>query len=230
MTTSFEDETFLVTGGTGNVGPTVTDRLVERGADVVSTYVVEDEFESVSERAMNASDVSYYYADLTVPGDVREVREKIVERHGSVGGIVNLVGGFSMGGLEETDKEDLVGGFLTHAVTVYLTVKEFRSHLEKTDGAVVNFSSQGGLNPGEGTISYSLGKGAVHTLTQVLDHELSVRVNAVAPNVIDTPANRESWPEADFQEWTEPERVMDVVEFLLSGNSSTVSGQTIKID
>jgi len=59
-----QNSTVLVTGATGNLGPYVTDSLVDSGADVVGTYVTEDARASVDHRAEHAAQVSYHQVDL----------------------------------------------------------------------------------------------------------------------------------------------------------------------
>jgi NAD(P)-dependent dehydrogenase (short-subunit alcohol dehydrogenase family) len=56
-----------------------------------------------------------------------------------------------------------------------------------------------------------------------------VRANAIVPNVIDTPANRESMPDADFGKWVEPAEIARVVRFLCSADSSPISGDEIPV-
>ncbi|MDY7082344.1 MAG: SDR family oxidoreductase, partial [Halobacteria archaeon] len=103
-------------------------------------------------------------------------------------------------------------------------------YLEENEGVIVNFSSESGINPVPGAVAYSVAKGGVETLTRALNEELeNTRVNAVAPSVIDTPKNRETWHDADFSQWTDPEDVADVVEFLVSDDGEAVSGETVRL-
>lgn len=208
--------TLLVTGATGGVGPHITDHLVEKGAEVHGTYLYQEEKENAGKRAEH--EIQYHEVDLTDEEAVEELADEL-----DVDGVVNLVGGFSMGEIEDTSKDDLVNAFELHAATVFLVLKHFQPE------AAVNFSSKNALESSAGTIAYNVGKTAVKTVTETADAELDSRINAIAPTIMDTPANRESMPDADFEEWTPPGEVAKLVEFLLTGESSTVAGQTITI-
>jgi len=221
-----QNSTVLVTGATGNMGPYVTDALVDRGADVVGTYVTETEKEAIEESAEYADTVSYYQVDLTDQAAVDAFAETVADEHGSVDHIVGLAGGFSMGSVSDTDGDAFQAALNLHATTAFLTVKAFADHFGEQSGVVL-FSSDRAIDPVGGTLAYDVGKGAVRTLTESLDVELDARVNAVAPFLIDVPGNREAMPDADFSEWTAPEAIVGEVIHLLSNQG--VRGQIVQM-
>ncbi|MGQ4554630.1 SDR family oxidoreductase [Halobellus sp. GM3] len=218
--------TVLVTGATGNMGPYVTDRLADHGSDVIGTYVTETEGDDVETRAEHADAVSYHQVDLTDQAAVEAFAETVGDEHGSIDHIVGLAGGFSMGGVSDTDGGAFEAALNRHATTAFLTVKAFADHLSEQSGVVL-FSSDRAIEPVGGTLAYDVGKGAVRTLTESLDVELDARVNAVAPFLIDVPGNREAMPDADFSTWTAPEAVVDEVLHLLSNRG--VTGQIVQM-
>jgi NAD(P)-dependent dehydrogenase (short-subunit alcohol dehydrogenase family) len=220
-----QNSTVLVTGATGNMGPYVTDALVDSGADVVGAYVTDGTRDSVDDRAEYASQVSYHQVDLTDQAAVEAFAETVADDYGSVDHIVGLAGGFSMGSIDDTDADAFEAALNRHATTAFLTVKGFADHLDGRSGVVL-FSSDRALDPVGGTLAYDVGKGAVRTLTASLDVELDARVNAVAPFLIDVPGNREAMPDADFSEWTAPDAITDEVLHLLSNEG--VTGQVIQ--
>jgi len=220
-----QNSTVLVTGATGNLGPYVTDALVDSGADVVGTYVTEDARASVDHRAEHAAQVSYHQVDLTDQAAVEAFAETVADDYGSVDHIVGLAGGFSMGSIDDTDADAFEATLNRHATTAFLTVKAFADHLDGQSGVVL-FSSDRALDPVGGTLAYDVGKGAVRTLAESLDVELDARVNAVAPFLIDVPGNREAMPDADFSEWTAPDAITDEVLHLLANDG--VTGQVIQ--
>ncbi|WP_129116127.1 SDR family NAD(P)-dependent oxidoreductase [Halegenticoccus tardaugens] len=221
-----QHSTVLVTGATGNMGPYVTDSLVDSDADVIGTYVTEKARDEVATRAEHAEEISYYQVDLTDQAAVDAVAETITNEHGSVDHIVGLAGGFSMGGVSDTDGDAFQAALNRHATTAFLTVKAFADHLDEHSGVVL-FSSDRAIDPVGGTLAYDVGKGAVRTLAESLDVELDARVNAVAPLLIDVPGNREAMPDADFSEWTAPEAIVDEVLHLLSNEG--VTGQIVQM-
>ncbi|QIO25310.1 SDR family NAD(P)-dependent oxidoreductase [Haloarcula sp. JP-L23] len=221
-----QNTTVLVTGATGNMGPYVTDALIDRGADVVGTYVTESARDSVKTRAEYADAVSYHQVDLTDQAAVEAFAETVADDHGSVDHIVGLAGGFSMGGISDTDGDAFEAAFSRHATTAFLTAKTFADDLDEQSGVVL-FSSDRAIDPVPGTLAYNVGKGAVRTLTESLDVEIDTRVNAIAPFLIDVPGNREAMPDADFSEWTAPESIVDEVIHLLSNEG--VTGQVVQM-
>lgn len=220
-----QDATVLVTGATGNMGPYVTDELVNQGATVIGTYVTEPERTEAEEHGDQSGAVSYHQVDLTDQPAVEAFAETVHEEYGSVDHIVGLAGGFSMGGISDTDGDTFEAALSRHATTAFLTAKAFADHLDSQSGVVL-FSSDRALDPVGGTLAYDVGKGAVRTLAESLDIELDARVNAVAPFLIDVPGNREAMPDADFSEWTAPEAITDIVLHLLANEG--VRGQVIQ--
>ncbi|MBX0325266.1 SDR family oxidoreductase [Halomicroarcula sp. F13] len=221
-----QNATVLVTGATGNMGPYVTDALIDRGANVVGTYVTESARDGVETRAEYADAVSYHQVDLTDQAAVEAFAETVAGNLGPVDHIVGLAGGFSMGGINDTDGDVFEAALNRHAKTAFLTVKAFADHLNEHSGVVL-FSSDRAIEPVGGTLAYDVGKGAVRTLAESLDVELDGRVNAIAPFLIDVPGNREAMPDADFSEWTAPEAIVDEVLHLLSNEG--VTGQIVQM-
>jgi NAD(P)-dependent dehydrogenase (short-subunit alcohol dehydrogenase family) len=81
--------------------------------------------------------------------------------------------------------------------------------------------------------AYAVAKVALHALVRVLaleNREVGVRVNAVLPGTIDTPANRRAMPDADPSKWTAPGAVAEVVVFLLSRESAPTTGALVPVD
>ncbi|WP_152043313.1 SDR family NAD(P)-dependent oxidoreductase [Salinigranum salinum] len=216
------NQTVLVTGAAGNLGPYVISRLLDDGAEVIGTYL--------SDSDLNTDEypeaVTYYQADLTDQVAVESLAETVNADHGGVDHIVGLAGGFSMGGIDDTDAAAFEAALSRHATTAFLTVRAFADQLDDRSGIVL-FSSDRAIDATAGTLAYNVGKGAVRTLAESLNEELDARVNAVAPFLIDVPGNREAMPDADFSEWTAAEAVADEVLHQLTNEG--VAGQTIRM-
>ncbi|MEO5829072.1 MAG: SDR family oxidoreductase, partial [Rhodanobacter sp.] len=75
-------------------------------------------------------------------------------------------------------------------------------------------------------------KSGVMRFTEALAEELKERditVNALLPSILDTPPNRADMPKADFSRWVKPEQLADVIVFLLSEQSSAITGALIPV-
>jgi NAD(P)-dependent dehydrogenase (short-subunit alcohol dehydrogenase family) len=217
----------LVTGGTGGLGAAVTQAFLDAGWRVVVPWIVEAELERVTEHER----LELVQADLFDPESVAEV----VARAGpSLRALVNLVGGFAAHGpvgetpieaFEEQLRLNLRPTFLASSAAIPVMV-------EAGGGAVVCVSSRAALRPFPGAAGYAVGKAAVLAFVDVLDAEYrkaGVRANAILPSVIDTPANRRSMPDADFETWVKPAEVANVIRFLCSDESSATSGAHVPV-
>lgn len=221
-----QDSTVLVTGATGNMGPHVVDQLITEGATVIGTYLSDKSQPAAEELTEHSAAVSYHQVDLTDQPAVEAFADTVSDDHGQIDHLVGLAGGFSMGGVSDTDGDVFEAAFSRHATTAFLTVKAFADHLT-AQSSVVLFSSDRALEPVGGTLAYDVGKGAVRTLTESLDVELDARVNAVAPFLVDVPGNRDAMPDADFSAWTAPAAVVDEVRHLLTNPG--VTGQIVQL-
>ena len=88
------------------------------------------------------------------------------------------------------------------------------------------------FQPFSGGAAYAISKSAVLALVRSLDVEYrddGIRANAIVPNIIDTPANRESQPDADYSKWVQPAEIARVIRFLCSQDSKPVTGSAIPV-
>src|SRR5262249_38050179 len=99
-------------------------------------------------------------------------------------------------------------------------------------GSIVCVSSRAAVQPFPGAAGYVTSKAAVLALVDAMAAEYKndgIRVNAVLPSVIDTPANRAGMPDADFDKWVTPAQIAGVIRFLCSDESGVVSGGHIPV-
>jgi NAD(P)-dependent dehydrogenase (short-subunit alcohol dehydrogenase family) len=219
--------TALVTGGTGGLGTAVVRTLLDDGWRVVVPWIVEAELERVEEHPA----LELVQADLFEPASVRDVVGAAGE---SLRAVVNLVGGFAMGGrVHETPVEDFEAQFRLNLRPTYLVcAAALPVLLEAGDGAIVCVSTRAAVRPFPGAAGYIASKAAVLAFVDVLAAEYTgdgIRANAILPSVIDTPANRASMPGADFGTWVTPEQIARVIRFLVSPDSAPTSGAHVPV-
>jgi NAD(P)-dependent dehydrogenase (short-subunit alcohol dehydrogenase family) len=194
----------LVCGGAGALGRAIADELRARGDEVV-----------VADR----EDV-----DLTDPAAVEAFWDNLAS---TPRWVVNAAGGFRPGTVAESEAADF--RFLTalNLETAWWSCRAAARRLP-TGGCIVNVAARSGLSGGQGSAAYAVTKAAVIRLTQVLALELAdrgVRVNAVVPALIDTPANRAH----GITGGTPPADIAAAVAFLLSDAAGAVSGAIVPV-
>jgi len=221
------DPTVLVTGGTGGLGAAVTKAFLDGGWRVVVPWVAERELERVEAHDR----LELVRADLFDPDAVASA----VQSAGpSLRAAVNLVGGFAEHGrVHETPIETFEEQLRLNLRPTYLVCAAvLPTLLHAGGGAIVCVSSRSALRPFPGAAGYVVSKSAVLALVDALDAEYRkdrIRVNAVLPSVIDTPFNRSSMPDADFDTWVAPEQIARVIRFLCSDDASVTSGAHLPV-
>jgi NAD(P)-dependent dehydrogenase (short-subunit alcohol dehydrogenase family) len=221
------DPTVLVTGGTGGLGAAVTQAFLDGGWRVVVPWVAERELERVQAHDR----LELVRADLFDPDAVAAA----VEAAGpSLRAAVNLVGGFAIHDrVHETPIETFEEQLRLNLRPTYLVcAAALPVLLAAGGGAIVCVSSRAARRPFPGAAGYVVSKAAVLALVDALDAEYSkdrIRVNAVLPSVIDTPFNRSSMPDADFDTWVAPEEIARVIRFLCSDDASVTSGAHLPV-
>jgi NAD(P)-dependent dehydrogenase (short-subunit alcohol dehydrogenase family) len=223
--------TALVTGGTGGLGTAVLARLLGDGWRVVAPWVAEHELEHVERHP----ELELVRADMFDPDAVRNVAAAAAgERYAPLQGVVNLVGGFAAPGrVHETPLEEFESQFRLNLRSTYLVTQAALPHLLAAGGgSVVCVGSRSALRPFSGAAGYISSKAAVTAFVQALAVEYrddGVRANAILPSVIDTPGNRASMPDADFDRWVKPAEIAGVIAFLLSDDSAPTSGAAVPV-
>jgi NAD(P)-dependent dehydrogenase (short-subunit alcohol dehydrogenase family) len=218
----------LVAGGTGALGAAVVGELSGAGYDVAATWIVARERERMQEGLGDA--VELVRADLFDPQDAAAAVGAVPDLEA----VVNLVGGFTAGPkVHETELGDFERMLRLNLFPGFNLARAAMPRLvERGGGAYVGVSARAGLRPFPGAAGYVTSKAAVLAFVQALDAEYrgdGVRCNAILPSVIDTPANREAQPDADWSKWVPPEQIALVVRFLVSDDSAPTSGAGIPV-
>jgi NAD(P)-dependent dehydrogenase (short-subunit alcohol dehydrogenase family) len=221
------ERTAIITGGTGGLGAAVTSRFLEDDWRVVLPWIAERELERVQPR----DGLELVRADLLDEAAAGEVARVAGE---GVRAVVNLVGGFAVGGrVHETPVEEFEAQLRLNLRPAYaVTAAALPAMLAAGDGAIVCVSSRAAVQPFPGAAGYVTAKGAVLAFADTLAVEYrhdGIRSNAILPSVIDTPANREAMPDADFAKWVTPAQIANVVAFLCSPEAVATSGAHVPV-
>ena len=223
--------TALVTGGTGGLGAAVTTHLLETGWRVVVPWVARTELGRLADHP----GLHLVEADLSDEAQLRQaVSLAAAEESAPLFGVVNLVGGFTSGPrVHETPIEVLDAQLDLNVRTAYAVTRAALPHLlAGGGGSVVCMSTAATKRPFAGGAAYVTSKAAVTALVETLAVEYAadgVRVNALLPVVIDTPANRAAMPDANRRSWSQPAEIARVIRFLLSDDGAAVTGASIPV-
>ena len=215
----------LIAGGSGALGQTVVPAFVATGARVITVDQHPPTVQAEGRMGMKA--------DVTDESDVRRLVEEVIRTVGRIDTLINLVGGFAIGRVVETDTS-LWHRMLTMNLTAaFLLSKAVLPHmLERRTGRIVHVAARAALEPFPGAAAYIVSKSGLVALIRALSTELAgsgVTVNGIVPTTIDTPANRRSMPDADPSKWTRPESIAQTVIFLTSEEASQINGVLIPV-
>ncbi len=217
----------VVTGGTGALGRAVVAALVHAGAHCHVSYLIEAEAQSFPHKTN---------VTLHPVGDLAD--EAVVARlYGSVPKLwasIHLAGGFAMSGVAETDKAKLMQQLDMNFVACFLCCRAAVKAMAGNGGRIVNVAAWPGLEwrGGAGMVAYASSKAAVAAMTAALAEEVAkdgILVNAVAPSIMDTQANRKAMPNADFASWPKVEEVAATIAFLASPNNAVTRGGIVPV-
>ncbi len=223
--------TALITGGTGGLGVAVTDRFLRGGWRAVVPWKFDRELDRVDRHPR----LALVEADLFEAAPVaRCVEIAACQPDAPLGAVINLVGGYAAGGrVHETPAEDFEAQLRLNLRPTYLVAQAAIPHLLRGGGgAIVCVSSRAAVRPFSGAAGYVVAKAAVLALVDALVAEYrhdNIRINAILPSVIDTPANRSAQPKADTSRWVRPEEIAETIYFLCGPEAGPVSGAHLPV-
>jgi NAD(P)-dependent dehydrogenase (short-subunit alcohol dehydrogenase family) len=231
----FKGQVAVITGGTGALGRAVTVDLMQSGANVAVPYHGEKGWESL--RAATGKEPGRLVGEPVDLGNSAEVDRfvgNVVDRYGRLDFLVCVAGGFAAGkSFESSDQawEHMLDLNLMSVVRMLRAVVPVM--VRQNFGRIATVSSGAILKGGgAGIAPYSVSKGAVLQLTEILAQELDkydVRAHCILPGTMDTEANRKSMPKADFSKWVKTEDVAQVIHFLLGDKSRAVRNVAVPV-
>jgi len=231
----FSGQVALVAGGTGGLGHSVSLAFLREGAMVIATYRRQEEFAALKTAAgAGAALLAGYDVDVTDEAAAQQLVGKILTEHGRLDALVNTVGGYA-GGIKlwELDTKvfeqmlalNLRSGYALSRAVIPAMLKQGR-------GAIVNVCAKAAFDHAAGASAYAASKAAALALMDSLAADLKgtgVRVNSVLPSIMDTQANRQAMPGADFAKWPKTEDVARVILFLCSEDARVVQGAAVPV-
>jgi NAD(P)-dependent dehydrogenase (short-subunit alcohol dehydrogenase family) len=215
-------ELIVVTGAQGALGRAVVAEFAGRSQTVVA---LDRATPQKTPEGVHALQV-----DLTDRKAVHDAWNRI-DQLGEPKALVNVAGGYFPGALTDVTEEDLAAAMEINVSTALWCCQAAAVRLAQHGGAIVNVGSRSavtGLDP----VAYSLSKSAVVRLTGLLAEQLKasrVRVNAVMPALLDTPANRAVIPDRAMAKAVPVEAVAKVIAFLCGEEAWPITGAIIPV-
>jgi len=240
----------IVTGGSRGIGAAICRRLAADGYAIAVNYAADATAAQATVAGIEKSGgrAQAFQADVADPAALRDLFDKATEALGPLAGLVNNAGSSGrFARADEQDEAELTRLFAVNVIATIMACKEAVLRLSSkhggSGGAIVNLSSiaarLGGL-PGLGP--YAATKGAVESFTKGLANEVGpegIRVNAVAPGMIETDMIREQLAQAAFRERIEamtplrrvgaPEEIAEAVAWLISPAAKFVTGSLVTV-
>lgn len=227
----FRDRHVVVTGGTGALGTAVVANLIDAGAICLVPWLHEDEAQRFGYRE---------HKQVRLMGSIDLTDEAAVG--GLYGGgpavwaSIHIAGGFAMTPVAKSHKADLMQQLDTNLVSCFLCCAAAINAIGRSGqgGRIVNVAARHALEwrGGAGLVAYTASKAAVAALTVALSEEVAkegILVNAVAPSIMDTPANRAAMPKADHKAWPKVEEVAATILFLASPENKVTRGAIVPV-
>ena len=221
----------VVTGGTGALGTAVVGALIGLDAICHVPYRSEEEAQRFPYNE-NRNVTLVALGDLANEAAVEKFYGGISELWASI----HIAGGFAFAPIEKSDKALLMGQIESNLVSAYLCSRAAVAAMRKTGrgGRIVNIAARPALEPrtGASMTAYTASKAGLAGLTQALSEEVAkdgILVNAIAPSIMDTPANRHAMPKADHAAWPKVEEVAATIVFLASPNNAVTRGAIVPV-
>jgi NAD(P)-dependent dehydrogenase (short-subunit alcohol dehydrogenase family) len=235
MSSLLSGKVALVTGvsRSGQVGQAVAQALAAEGAALA---IVARSRSNVEARAqeLNSSGARALAlaADLTDEAEVRQVVERVIAEYDRIDVLVNLAGGLTRyKPAVDTTMDDWNHEISNNLLSAFLCSRAVFPRLRDAGGGAIVHFARAGLAQAN-MVAYNCAKAGVEALTRTLaleGRDNGIRVNAVAPGLVDTESNVEAMKPKDLKKWARREDIARAVVFLASDESAGITGQTLAV-
>lgn len=237
-----EKKVVLVTGAKKGIGLAVSKKLLNSGYTVVMADCEEISKDYIENEIGAKGNVAVFNADITKEQDMLALKEFVIKNYGKLDCLVCNAGIIPTPcGIIDITDENIDKTINVNLKGTFRCLRTFGSLIKETsrNGSIVNLTSVDGIIGEPFAVIYSATKAGIISLTKSFARHFgeSVRVNAVAPGLIDTPltaslGNDPSWT-TDYsiiKRVGKPNEIADAVEFLLSDKSTFITGQVLVVD
>ncbi len=226
----------LVTGGTGALGSSVALALLQEGAVVIVTHTGSKPSDArLNElRSLNSA-IEDRNVDVTEEDSIVPVIQEIMLKHGTIDILCHCVGGISeKRSIEEITLTEWNKMMILNLQSSFLMMKHVLPSMKKRGfGRIINIAAMAGVTPEAERGGYGVSKAAVIALTKTAAEEVKLSgdltVNAIAPSIITTEANKQWGTEEEIKQWVTPEQIAAMIVHLCSVEGAAINGQIIQM-
>jgi NAD(P)-dependent dehydrogenase (short-subunit alcohol dehydrogenase family) len=221
----------VVTGSSGNLGQEVVKKFIAEGYKVIGTVIPNDP----APMDFPADSFEKVVVDLMNEESSATFIQSVIEKYKSIDAAVLTVGGFAMGKVADTKAADIYKQYKLNFETAYHVARPvFVQMLTQTSGRIFLVGSKPGLDAknGKGMVAYGLAKSLIFRLAELMNDEAkghNVVTNVIVPSTIDTPQNRKSMPDANFNDWVKAEEIADTIYYYCSDAAGSLREPVIKV-
>lgn len=242
---TFANKTVVITGSSRGIGLALVKKFANAGANIIAcSSCYSEERDAMYKRIACENNVEIFpvYFDMSDEDSVKEGIYQIKELKQNIDVLINNAGISLIKTILFTKMEDLHKVFQVNYFSTYLLTQGLVKFMKGSEGkSIINMASVAGIDGGVGVSAYGASKASIILLTKVMAHEfapLKIRVNAVAPGMVDTDMANKMGPAA-IENMTKvsasgrmakPEEIADTVYFLASNDASYINGEIIRID
>ncbi|MBQ0012646.1 MAG: 3-oxoacyl-ACP reductase FabG [Clostridiales bacterium] len=234
----------LITGGSRGIGAATAYRFAQAGYRVTFFYRADEESAEYTKQRIQqiTYDCLAYQVDVRDFDAVQAAVNEAIETFGPVDVLVSNAGVAKIELLTKTSPDEWARIMDTNIGGLYhLVYTVLPSMIARHSGSIVTVSSMWGISGASCEVAYSTSKAAIIGFTKALAQEVgpsSIRVNCVAPGVIDTEMNAEldDATRAELSDQTplcrigSPEEVADAIFYLAEENASFITGQVLGVN
>ena len=221
----------IVTGSAGNLGQAAVKKFIAEGYRVIGTVTSTDAI--TPDLANNQFETAV--VDLMKEEEAAVFVNSVIEKYKRIDAVVLTVGGFAMGKVADTSTRDIYKQYQLNFETAYNIARPvFVQMMKQNAGRIFLVGSKPGLDAknSKGMVAYGLGKSLIFRLAELMNEEAKgydIVTSVIVPGTIDTPQNRKSMPDANFDNWVKAEAIADIIYCYSSDVAGSVREPVIKV-
>lgn len=234
----------LITGSSRGIGSAIAKELAHKGASVIINFSQDNvgAEKTLEEIQLNGGYAKIIKKDISNSVNCKELIEEVISIFGKIDVLINNAAKSQVGLFMDFTEEDIEGLINTNLLSaMYLSKYALPYMISKNYGNIINISSIWGEVGASCEVVYSTTKGGLNLFTKSLAKEVApfnIRVNSIAPGVINTEMNsflseeekQNLIDEIPMNRFGDVSEIAKAVAFLCSDDSKYLTGQIIKID